>query len=153
MRRWKLWVVLLALLAGTTPLRGAAQPPGAAEILRLAFENRYEVATISELSLILRNRAGQERRREFHTVTKIIDGRLHSIGRLLAPDYLRGMTVMVVEMEDGSHGSFVFIPALRRVKQITTAHRGDAFLGSDLTYEDFERQRPEDFAAVDLGTR
>jgi len=124
-----------------------AQPLAAREILRAAFSNRYEVNTISRLDLVMRNRAGYERRRAFHTVTKIIEGRLHSIGRLVAPEFLRGMTVMVIEAKDQRHDSFIFMPSLGRVRRVSTAQRGDAFLGSDLTYEDFERQRVEDYDA------
>jgi hypothetical protein len=122
-----------------------AAPASARSVLSAAFDNLYEVNTISRLDLVIRDRSGQERRRTFHTVNKIIDGRLHSIGRLIAPEYLRGMTVMVIEAGGQRHDAFVYLPSLGRVRRVTTAQRGDAFLGSDLTYEDFERQHVDDF--------
>jgi hypothetical protein len=122
-----------------------AVPETAREVLAAAFDNLYEVDTISRLDLVIRDRSGQERRRTFHTVNKIIDDRLHSIGRLIAPEYLRGMTVMVIEAGGQRHDAFVYLPSLGRVRRVTTAQRGDAFLGSDLTYEDFERQYADDY--------
>lgn len=122
-----------------------AQPTAARDVLGRAFENRYEVNTISAVELVIRNRSGQERRRRFRTVSKIIDGRLHSIGRLVWPEHLNGMTVMIIEVDERSHDSFVYLPSLGKVRRVTTAQRGDAFLGSDLTYEDFERQRISDY--------
>jgi len=83
-----------------------ALPASARGVLAAAFDNLYEVNTISRLDLVIRDRSGQERRRTFHTVNKIIDDRLHSIGRLIAPEYLRGMTVMVIEAGGQRHEDF-----------------------------------------------
>jgi hypothetical protein len=147
-RPWLALALLLAPGASEGELAGAredALPTSARGVLAAAFENLYEVNTISRLDLVIRDRSGQERRRTFHTVNKIIDDRLHSIGRLVAPEYLRGMTVMVIEAEGQRHDAFVYLPSLGRVRRVTTAQRGDAFLGSDLTYEDFERQHVDDY--------
>ena len=120
---------LLLLTTLSSPPLGRAQtaddatPTSPQAILRAAFANRYEVDTIANLDLIMRNRSGQERRRSFYTVSKLIDGRLHSIGRLTAPEYLRGMTVMVIEVDRRHHDSFVFLPSLGRVRRVTTAQR------------------------------
>jgi len=131
--------------AETQGVEEDAVPASARRVLAVAFDNLYEVNTISRLDLVIRDRSGQERRRTFHTVNKIIDDRLHSIGRLIAPEYLRGMTVMVIEAGGQRHDAFVYLPSLGRVRRVTTAQRGDAFLGSDLTYEDFERQYVDDY--------
>ena len=145
------WLALTLLLspgsaeAESKDLELDAVPASARQILQAAFDNLYEVNTISRLDLVIRDRSGQERLRTFHTVNKIIDDRLHSIGRLIAPEYLRGMTVMVIEGDGQRHDAFVYLPSLGRVRRVTTAQRGDAFLGSDLTYEDFERQYVEDY--------
>jgi hypothetical protein len=149
------WLAIALLLspciseAETREVAEDAVPLSARGVLAAAFENLYEVNTISRLDLVIRDRSGQERRRTFHTVNKIIEDRLHSIGRLIAPEYLRGMTVMVIETGGQRHDAFVYLPSLGRVRRVTTAQRGDAFLGSDLTYEDFERQYVDDYD-VDL---
>jgi hypothetical protein len=145
-RPWMVLALLLAPGASEGDLEGEdAVPASARSVLAAAFENLYEVNTISRLDLVIRDRSGQERRRTFHTVNKIIDDRLHSIGRLIAPEYLRGMTVMVIEAGGQRHDAFVYLPSLGRVRRVSTAQRGDAFLGSDLTYEDFERQHVDDY--------
>ena len=75
----------------------------------------------------------------------MIDERTHSIGRLVAPEYLRGMTILTIEGTRRGHDSFVYMPTLGKVRRVSTAQRGDSFLGSDVTYEDLERRHPEDF--------
>ncbi len=125
-----------------------AVPPTARQILIDAFAKRYDVDYITKIELVMRNRSGQERRRRFHAVSKVVDGMVHSIGRLVWPEHLRGMTILTIENENRSHDAFVYLPSLEKTRRITTANRGDAFLGSDVTYEDLERRRVDEY---DLG--
>jgi len=119
--------------------------PSSESVLSAAFENRYEIDAISRVELVMRNGSGEEIHRKVHYITKIIDDRLHSIARLTAPEYLRGMTILTIERRDRSHDAFAFVPALGKTRRVTTAQKGDAFFGSDLTYEDLERKRTDEF--------
>lgn len=124
----------------------SAPPPGlAAEILEAAFVNRYSVDLVTRIRLIMHGKRGQQRERTIAAVTKVVDGRVYSIGRLLAPEYLRDMTVLMLETEDRGQDAFVFMPSLEKVRRITTAQRSDSFFGSDVTYEDIEQQRADQF--------
>jgi outer membrane lipoprotein-sorting protein len=93
----------------------------------------------------MQNAGGQRRVRTFRALSKIISDRTHSIGRLTAPQYLRGMTILTIEAQGRGHDSFVYLPALDKVRRVSTAQRNDAFLGSDITYEDLERRRIRDY--------
>jgi hypothetical protein len=130
-----------------------ASAPAAEAILEAAFANRYEVDLTSNIDLVMRNRMGQELRRRFRAASKRIDGRVHSVGRLVWPEYLRGMTILTIEAENRSHDSFLYLPSLGKVRRVTTAQRHDSFLGSDVTYEDLERRRVADYelAAPETG--
>lgn len=132
---------------------GDAVPVSAAEVLDRAFSRRYEVDLTSIIDLVMRNDLGQERRRRFRAMSKVIDHRVHSIGRLVEPEYLRGMTVLTIEAEDRSHDAFLYLPSLGRVRRVSTVQRGDAFFGTDVTYEDLERQRAEEYDLEPLRTR
>jgi hypothetical protein len=138
----------LALCAGAAaqglPARDGA-PPSAEEVLAAAFANRYEVNLTSNIDLVMRNRVGQELRRRFRAASKVIDGRVHSVGRLIWPEYLRGMTILTIEAENRNHDAFLYLPSLGKVRRVTTAQRRDSFLGSDVTYEDLERRRVADY--------
>ena len=102
--------------------------------------------------LVVYNREGDQRTRRFHTTSKRIGGHVHSIGRLVEPEYLRGMTILTIEAPGRDHDSFLYLPSLDRVRRITTAHRGDAVFGTDVTYEDLSRQRVETFEVAPLQT-
>lgn len=151
--RWIGMVALALALAAAASAQPEASPPENATpeaLLQAAFANRYEVDTIYEMELIMRDRSGHEQRRRLHTVSKRIDGRSHSMGRVTEPGSLRGTSVLIIEAESGAMDMFVYLPALRRARRVSGSQRMDAFLGSDLTYEDFERQRAADFAAEPL---
>lgn len=147
-------VIAAALAAGCVLVVGATEgapqaqdalPKGPAAILEEAFDHRYGIDFTSTVELVMRNRSGQELRRRFQTVSKVIEGRVHSMGRLIWPEYLRGMTILTIEAENRGHDAFLYLPSLDKVRRVSTAQRGDAFLGSDVTYEDMERQHAADF--------
>jgi len=121
-------------------------------VLAAAFRNRYEVGSNSNIELLMRSASGHEQSRHIQLVSKMIKGRLNSIGRLESPEYLRGMTILTIEKDHGKHDVFVFLPSLGKVRRITTAQKGDAFFGSDITYEDLERRRIEEFDLDPLET-
>ncbi len=123
----------------------ASSLPSPAAILESAFVNRYSVDLVTRIELLMHGRGNQKRARTIAAVTKVVDGRVYSIGRLLSPEYLRDMTVLMMENENRGQDAFIFMPSLDKVRRISTAQRSDAFFGSDVTYEDIEQQRADDF--------
>lgn len=152
--RLRTLAVSLSLLLIGTPAASDepidAAPSTAAEVLDGAFSRRYEVDLTSVIDLVMKNELGQERRRRFRAMSKVIDDRVHSIGRLVEPEYLRGMTVLTIEAEDRGHDAFLYLPSLSRVRRVSIAQRGDSFFGTDVTYEDLERQRAEEYELAPL---
>ena len=141
------------IASSENPRRDDAVPPTAEALLRTAFANRYEVDMTSDIELLMRDGSGQERRRRFRAASKVIDDRVHSVGRLVWPHHLRGMTILTIEARNRAHDAFVYLPSLDKVRRVSTAQRWDAFLGSDVTYEDLERRRVEDYEMASLEAR
>jgi hypothetical protein len=129
---------------------GSGPAENAKRLLASAVAIRYDCDTRARIDLRMRDGRGGERHRRLQTVSKHIRGRMHSIGRLTAPPHLRGMTVLSIEARDRSDDVFVYLPSLRRVRRISTSRRTDSFLGSDLTYEDLDRQRADDYLVDSL---
>lgn len=145
-----LFLCVLLLGASASEPHSDAVPSDGAQLLRDAFARRYGLDFTSEIELVMRNSLGQELRRQFHVVSKTIDGRVHSVGRLVWPEYLRGMAILTIEAENRGHDAFLYLPSLAKVRRVTTAQRADSFLGSDVTYEDLERQRAQDYVVESL---
>jgi hypothetical protein len=151
-RRIGLGVAISGAITFAAVLSAWAQTaqPSSESVLNEAFQNRYALDAISRVELVMRNGSGEEIHRKVHYITKIIKQRLHSIARLTAPEYLRGMTILTIEQRDRSHDAFVFLPALGKTRRVTSAQNEDAFFGSDLTYADLERRRIDEFELGEL---
>ncbi len=160
-------VLLLVIVTGILPpMLGAASaladPPASArlevrssvemarKLLARAIAIRYACDSRARIDLRMRDGRGGERHRRIQTVAKHIDGRMHSIGRLTSPQHLRGMTILSIEARDRGDDVFVYLPSLGRVRRVSMGRRADSFLGSDLTYQDLDRQRAEDYRIESL---
>ena len=119
-------------------------------IIEAAFANLYDLDFSSKVELVARAESGQELIRHLDIATKTIGGRVHSIGRLSAPNRLRGMTVLMIEADGRRHDAFVFFPAMGRVRRISTAQRSDSFFGTDVTYEDLERRHSDEYEVTNV---
>jgi hypothetical protein len=122
----------------------------ARQLLERAIAIRYACDSRARIDLRMRDGRGGERHRRIQTIAKHIDGRMHSIGRLVSPRHLRGMTILSIEARNRGDDVFVYLPSLRRVRRVSMGRRADSFLGSDLTYQDFDRQRAEDYRIESL---
>ena len=143
-------VILLFVSAQAFSAEIDAAPENPKKLLQKAFTNQYDVDTTATIELVIRNRSGQERRRIFEAASKIIEERMHAIGRLTYPEHLRGMTILQIEALDRSHDAFIYLPSSQNVRRVSTAQRGDSFFGTDVTYEDLERRYAKDYEIIDL---
>ena len=146
------FAIALGSAPGAADLEAASGAGPAVEILRRAFENRYALDLTQRVQLVIRNQAGAERRRVVEIATKVIGGRLHSLGRFTEPEYLRGTSILIIENRDRSDDHFVYFPSQQRVRRVSSAQRADAFMGTDFAYEDFERRYVEDYSVLERGT-
>ena len=127
---------------------GSAGPSVAEARLERAFAVRHDCDTAARLTVTMWGRRGERRVRELELLTMEIEDRLHALARIEAPRTLRGMAVLIVENRGAADDTWVYLPSLRRTRRISSHRRGDAFLGSDLVYADFERHRLAEYEVV-----
>ena len=139
-------VLSLSAMSATGEAEGE-RSPAADRVLERAFRNRYEIDTREFIEVVVRNTESELSRRRLAVATKRIDGRLHSLGRFTAPEYLRGMTILSIENARGSGDHFVYLREVAKLRRISIGHRADSFMGTDLTFEDFERRRVDHYRA------
>jgi len=139
-----------ALLAASLALAGAedARPDSPAAWLGRAFARRYGAATHQQLVLSLRVDGREVKRQQIEVVTQMEQGRLRALARFTAPEDLRDTALLVLEQDGRPDDYFLYLPSLDRVRRVSGAQRGDSFMGTDLTYEDLERRRAEDFVEL-----
>jgi outer membrane lipoprotein-sorting protein len=100
----------------------------------------------SQTKMVLRNRQGQESTREMQNRTMEVaeDG-----DRLLVvfdtPRDVKGTAFLSYTHVEGEDDQWLFLPALKRVKRISTRNKSGPFMGSEFAYEDLLSQEVEKY--------
>jgi outer membrane lipoprotein-sorting protein len=96
--------------------------------------------------MVLRNRQGQESRRRLQVqVLEVPDGGNRSLFVFDEPRDVQGTAFLVHAQREGADDQWLYLPALRRVKRISSANQSGSFMGSEFAYEDLTPQEVERF--------
>lgn len=141
-------LVVLSISASPPAALAAAEdsspmPPTA--ILERAFRARYDCDLRMTVDLRVKTPDQHVLARRLDVVTKLIADRLHTLAVFTEPAELRRTKLLTMESAERDDDQFIYLPSLRRVRRVSSAQRGDAFMGTDLAYEDFERRRAADY--------
>ena len=147
-----LLVPCLAVLAGlAAALPAQSQSPSAEEIgLEIATEARekgrgFENFTARQ-TMLLRNKQGQERRRELRVRVLEVEGDGdRSLFVFDEPRDVAGTAMLIHGHTDAADDQWLYLPALTRVKRISSANRSGSFMGSEFSYEDMSVPEVEKF--------
>ena len=97
--------------------------------------------------MILRNRQGQESRRKLRVrVLEVPDDGNKSLFVFDDPRDVRGTAFLVHAHRVENDDQWIYLPALRRVKRISSASRSGSFMGSEFAYEDMTPPEVEKFS-------
>ena len=91
----------------------------------------------ANLAMILRNKQGQESQRELHLKVIEIDGdgdrTMFVFDR---PRDVKGTAFLVHAHKEEADDQWLYLPALKRVKRISSSKQSGSFMGSEFSYED-----------------
>jgi len=137
-------VVLVALMTvlGTV---SAAELSGE-EIMRKVYSRETGDSRTSKLEMILINSQGAKRIRELKQFEKDFGEIEKKIMFFISPADVRNTSFMNWSYDsEQSDDQWIFLPALNKVKRISSENKSDYFMGSDFTYDDLgERTLAED---------
>lgn len=95
------------------------------------------VNSIHEASMTLKNRQGEESERHFILKTLEVDGDGDKeVGLFDNPPDVRGTAVLTFSHGVDPDDQWVFLPALKRVKRISSVNKTGPFVGSEFAFED-----------------
>lgn len=145
--RNKIIIAVLALIALMTVLGtvSAAKLSGA-EIMEKVYNRETGDSRTSNLEMILINRQGAERVREIKQYEKDFGEVEKKIMFFVSPADVRNTSFMNWSYDsEQSDDQWIFLPALNKVKRISSENKSDYFMGSDFTYDDLgDRTLAED---------
>ncbi len=91
----------------------------------------------STLTMTLTNKSGQTRVRKIKQFTKDFGNVEKKIMFFIAPADVKNTSFMNWSYDgDKADDQWIYLPALKRVKRISSDSRSDYFMGSDFTYDD-----------------
>jgi hypothetical protein len=98
------------------------------------------------LTMVLRNRQGQESRRAMRTrnLEQESDGD-KSLVVFDEPNDVKGTALLTFSHKTGDDDQWLFLPALKRVKRISSSNKSGPFVGSEFAYEDIGSQEVEEY--------
>ena len=100
----------------------------------------------ASLVMTLRNRQGQESRRAIRVSTLEVDGGGDkSLTVFDTPRDVKGTAFLSFTHSTKPDDQWLYLPALKRVKRISSRNKSGSFMGSEFAYEDLSSQEVEKF--------
>ena len=148
--RWAptpLLAVFLACLCGTPTARAGTPEETGLEIARAARERAKGFGNFTaRQEMLLRNRQGQESRRTLRIkVLEAEDDGNKSMFVFDEPRDVKGTALLVHAHRNEADDQWLYLPALNRVKRISSSNRSGSFMGSEFAYEDLSAPEVEKF--------
>jgi hypothetical protein len=130
------------LVVLTTPL--AAEELTALELVEKVYNRPDGEDMQSDLKMSLVNSRGDARVREIRQLSKDFGTDEKKIMFFQAPADVRNTSFMNWTYGEAgkSDDQWIFLPALKKVKRISSDSKGDYFMGSDFTYDDLGDRHP-----------
>jgi outer membrane lipoprotein-sorting protein len=98
----------------------------------------------ARLTMTLRNRHGEERVRQIRQFSSVQGSTEKKIMFFEVPADVRNTSFMSWSYDNGDDDDqWIYLPALRRVKRISSDSKSDYFMGSDFTYDDLGDRHPD----------
>ncbi len=100
----------------------------------------------AELKMVLRNKQGQESSREIRTRALEVDGDGDKTMTIFdSPRDVKGTAFLSFTHSVTPDDQWLFLPALKRVKRISSANKSGPFMGSEFAYEDLTSAEVEKY--------
>lgn len=97
------------------------------------------------LEMILKNRHGEESRRKIRVAT--LEGNQGDKSQTVfnEPADVKGTALLTVGHKVEDDDQWLYLPALKRVKRITSSNKSGSFMGSEFAYEDIGSQEVQKY--------
>ncbi|MCF8362818.1 MAG: outer membrane lipoprotein-sorting protein [Prolixibacteraceae bacterium] len=124
--------------------QGFAQITGQ-EIMEKVYNRPAGDDQQGQLTMTLTNKSGEQRVRKLQQYIKSYGEDEKKVMFFLSPADVRGTSFMNWSYADGrDDDQWIYLPALRRTKRISSDSKSDSFMGSDFTYDDLGDRHPSE---------
>lgn len=151
------WAIAFAVATVGALEPAEAQEPGQVEHGRAIAEEADRRARgfgdfTAQLEMLLVDRGGRETLRELELYTlEVSPTEQRSLAYFQSPRDIRGTELLTVSFLEGEDEQWLYLPALRRAKRISSNGRSSPFVGSEFSYEDLAPMFPDRFDYAYVG--
>jgi len=133
-------VVLLSMIASFS-----AQAQDAKEIAFKVYNRDVPKDGESDMTMTLINKKGRKRVRSLHQYFIDLGAVEKKIMFFKSPSDVKNTSFMNWSYDNASKDDdqWLYLPALKKVKRISSSSKDNEFMGSDFTYEDMEKRSPD----------
>ncbi|MCK4922242.1 MAG: outer membrane lipoprotein-sorting protein [Bacteroidales bacterium] len=146
MKNLKITTAIIAIMfaIGLSP-EALSQSLTGKQIIEKVYNRATGNDQTSDLSMTLINRSGSQRVREIKQFTMDMGDVEKSIMFFLSPADVKNTSFMSWAYDsDQSDDQWIYLPALKKTKRISSDSKSDYFMGSDFTYDDLGDRKLED---------
>jgi hypothetical protein len=131
--------LVLTLLLATSGVHA----DDAADLAQKVYDrpNGHDLVTLGRMVLTEKGRAPRIRELVTYRLDKS-GGETANLIRFLNPEDIAGTGLLSIDKSDGSTDQWLYLPALDRVRRISSERKGGRFVGSDLYFEDLQEHKP-----------
>ncbi|VAW22331.1 FIG00935715: hypothetical protein [hydrothermal vent metagenome] len=147
MKTLKIKAIAFAIIfAGGFSAQLFAQEMTARDIIEKVYNRPDGDDMTSNLTMILINKSGSERVREIKQFTKDFGDMEKSIMFFVSPADVKNTSFMNWAYDDASKSDdqWIYLPAIKKTKRISSDSKSDYFMGSDFTYDDLGDRKVDD---------
>ncbi|MGZ8320792.1 MAG: outer membrane lipoprotein-sorting protein [Telluria sp.] len=120
------------------PQGAQAAVPAADSIMEKNFvANRFDDST-SNATFQMINKNGDKRVRETFGATRTQENSLDTkrVTRFLSPSDIKNTVTLLVEHSGADDDMWIYLPALKKTRRLTSSNKNESFVGTDLSYGD-----------------
>lgn len=145
----------LLQIAAYTSLAVAESAPDGARVMGNVYNRPAGKDMKASLTMTLRNAGGDTRVRTIQQFLKTGNDVEKKLMFFLEPADVRNTAFMNWSYTEAGKNDdqWIYLPALKRIKRISSSGKSDYFMGSDFTYDDLGDRHPEEDTHRVTGTR
>jgi outer membrane lipoprotein-sorting protein len=138
--------ILLFLSFSFTCLAESPEEKGLAIAVEADKRDTGWIDSTNDLQMILRNAQGQESKRDIRLKTlEVTDDGDKSMSIFDTPRDVKGTAFLSYTHAITPDDQWLYLPALKRIKRISSANKSGPFMGSEFAYEDISSQEIEKY--------
>lgn len=142
--KFNTYIRFLSLLVLLSPAAAAAGKITGEQIINRVYNRPTAKDQSTLMTMTLTNKSGSTRVRSIKQFSKDFGNSQKSILFFVSPADVRNTSFMNWSYDEPgkSDDQWIYLPALKKIKRVSSDSKGDYFMGSDFTYDDLGDRHP-----------